>query len=149
MALSVSRIARRRSLPATGPNAENPASRWRSAKWRIRNVRRCPKADSSCAACQGASAAGPVYGSPVTSNGFSSDPGSVMTSAFCLKYQIRHMLRAGGGAIVNTASIAGVIADPAMAPYVAAKHGVIGRPSTTRRRASGSTRWRQDWSSHR
>jgi NAD(P)-dependent dehydrogenase (short-subunit alcohol dehydrogenase family) len=30
------------------------------------------------------------------------------------------------GAIVNTASIAGVIADPGMAPYVAAKHGVIG-----------------------
>lgn len=44
----------------------------------------------------------------------------------CLKYQIAHMLGAGGGAIVNTASIAGVIADPGMAPYVAAKHGVIG-----------------------
>jgi NAD(P)-dependent dehydrogenase (short-subunit alcohol dehydrogenase family) len=44
----------------------------------------------------------------------------------CLKYQIRHMAKAGGGAIVNTASIAGVIADPGMAPYVAAKHGVIG-----------------------
>lgn len=43
-----------------------------------------------------------------------------------LKHEIRHMLGAGGGAIVNTASIAGVIADPAMAPYVAAKHGVIG-----------------------
>jgi NAD(P)-dependent dehydrogenase (short-subunit alcohol dehydrogenase family) len=43
----------------------------------------------------------------------------------CLKSQIRHMARAGGGAIVNTASIAGVIADPGMAPYVAAKHGVI------------------------
>lgn len=44
----------------------------------------------------------------------------------CLKHQIRHMAQAGGGAIVNTASIAGVIADPGMAPYVAAKHGVIG-----------------------
>jgi NAD(P)-dependent dehydrogenase (short-subunit alcohol dehydrogenase family) len=44
----------------------------------------------------------------------------------CLKHEIRHMARAGGGAIVNTASIAGVIADPGMAPYVAAKHGVIG-----------------------
>jgi NAD(P)-dependent dehydrogenase (short-subunit alcohol dehydrogenase family) len=43
-----------------------------------------------------------------------------------LKYEILHMLNAGGGAIVNTASIAGVIADPGMAPYVAAKHGVIG-----------------------
>ncbi len=44
----------------------------------------------------------------------------------CLKYEILHMLGAGGGAIVNTASIAGVIADPGMAPYVAAKHAVIG-----------------------
>lgn len=44
----------------------------------------------------------------------------------CLKAEIRHMLGTGGGAIVNTASIAGVIADPGMAPYVAAKHGVIG-----------------------
>lgn len=44
----------------------------------------------------------------------------------CLKEEIRHMLKAGGGAIVNTASIAGVIADPGMSSYVAAKHGVIG-----------------------
>jgi len=43
-----------------------------------------------------------------------------------MKYEIRHMLKAGGGAIVNTASVAGVIADPGMAAYVAAKHGVIG-----------------------
>jgi NAD(P)-dependent dehydrogenase (short-subunit alcohol dehydrogenase family) len=44
----------------------------------------------------------------------------------CMKYQIRQMLKQGGGAIVNTASIAGLVADPGMAPYVAAKHGVIG-----------------------
>lgn len=44
----------------------------------------------------------------------------------CLKYQIRAMLEGGGGAIVNTTSVAGVIADPGMSPYVAAKHGVIG-----------------------
>lgn len=43
-----------------------------------------------------------------------------------LKYEIAHMVTAGGGAIINTASIAGVIADPGMAPYVAAKHGVVG-----------------------
>lgn len=36
------------------------------------------------------------------------------------------MVTAGGGAIVNTASIAGLVGDPDMAPYVAAKHGVIG-----------------------
>lgn len=43
-----------------------------------------------------------------------------------MKYELAHMRRAGGGAIVNTASVAGVVADPGMAPYAAAKHGVIG-----------------------
>ena len=43
-----------------------------------------------------------------------------------IKYEIQAMLKTGGGAIVNTASVAGVIADPGMAPYAAAKHGVIG-----------------------
>jgi len=43
-----------------------------------------------------------------------------------MKYEIRHMLQAGGGAIVNNASIAGMIADPGISAYVAAKHGVIG-----------------------
>jgi NAD(P)-dependent dehydrogenase (short-subunit alcohol dehydrogenase family) len=44
----------------------------------------------------------------------------------CMKYEIRHMLESGGGVIVNNASIAGMIADPGIAPYVAAKHAVIG-----------------------
>lgn len=44
----------------------------------------------------------------------------------CLKYQIRQMLKSGGGSIVNTTSVAGLVADPQMSPYVAAKHGVIG-----------------------
>lgn len=43
-----------------------------------------------------------------------------------MKYEIQYMLKAGGGAIVNNASIAGMIAEPGMSPYVAAKHGVIG-----------------------
>jgi NAD(P)-dependent dehydrogenase (short-subunit alcohol dehydrogenase family) len=43
-----------------------------------------------------------------------------------MKYQIKQMLTQGGGSIINTTSVAGVIADPGMAPYVAAKHGVIG-----------------------
>ena len=44
----------------------------------------------------------------------------------CMKHQIAQMLCNGGGAIVNTASVAGLVADPGMAPYVAAKHGVVG-----------------------
>ena len=43
-----------------------------------------------------------------------------------MKYEIQHMLRSGGGAIVNNASIAGMIAEPGISSYVAAKHAVIG-----------------------
>ena len=43
-----------------------------------------------------------------------------------LRAEIAHMLTSGGGAIVNTASVAGVVADPGMSPYAAAKHGVVG-----------------------
>lgn len=43
-----------------------------------------------------------------------------------MKYEIQYMLQAGGGVIVNNASIAGMIADPGISAYVAAKHAVIG-----------------------
>jgi NAD(P)-dependent dehydrogenase (short-subunit alcohol dehydrogenase family) len=43
-----------------------------------------------------------------------------------MKYEIRQMLQASGGAIVNNASIAGMIAEAGISPYAAAKHGVIG-----------------------
>ena len=43
-----------------------------------------------------------------------------------MKYEIRQMLQAGGGAIVNSASIAGVIAEAGISAYSAAKHRVIG-----------------------
>ncbi len=45
---------------------------------------------------------------------------------FCLKHQIRAMLKSGGGSIVNTASALGSVAIPNASEYVAAKHGVIG-----------------------
>ncbi|MET7619238.1 glucose 1-dehydrogenase [Streptomyces sp. NPDC005408] len=45
----------------------------------------------------------------------------------CMRRQIPVMLRqAGGGAIVNTSSTAGSFATGAAAPYVAAKHAVLG-----------------------
>lgn len=44
----------------------------------------------------------------------------------CLKHELAHMAKVGRGAIVNTASVAGIRADPGMAPYVAAKHAVAG-----------------------
>ncbi len=48
----------------------------------------------------------------------------------CMKYEIQHMLEQGGGAIVNTASIAGLIGLPTSSAYVASKHGVVGLTKT-------------------
>lgn len=48
----------------------------------------------------------------------------------CLKHEIAAMLAAGGGAIVNAASIAGVLGVPGMPAYVASKHAVIGMTKT-------------------
>lgn len=47
-----------------------------------------------------------------------------------LKYQIPHMLAQGGGAIVNAASIGGVVGFPNTGIYCATKHGVIGLTKT-------------------
>jgi NAD(P)-dependent dehydrogenase (short-subunit alcohol dehydrogenase family) len=48
----------------------------------------------------------------------------------CMKYELREMLQAGRGAIVNTASVAGFIPEADTGAYVAAKHGVIGLTKT-------------------
>jgi NAD(P)-dependent dehydrogenase (short-subunit alcohol dehydrogenase family) len=45
---------------------------------------------------------------------------------FCLKHEIRAMLKLGGGAIVNTASALGAVAIPNASEYVTSKHGVVG-----------------------
>jgi len=42
------------------------------------------------------------------------------------KAVLPHMLRRGSGSIVNIASTGGLVGFPAFAPYVAAKHGLIG-----------------------
>jgi NAD(P)-dependent dehydrogenase (short-subunit alcohol dehydrogenase family) len=56
---------------------------------------------------------------------------NLMGVFLCLKYEIAQMLAQGdGGAIVNTASIAGLIGLPTSAHYVAAKHGVVGLTKT-------------------
>jgi NAD(P)-dependent dehydrogenase (short-subunit alcohol dehydrogenase family) len=44
----------------------------------------------------------------------------------CMRSEIRAMLRQGGGAIVNNASILGHVAFPNTPAYTASKHGVIG-----------------------
>ena len=43
----------------------------------------------------------------------------------CLKYEIQQMLTQGTGSIVNTASVAGVVAERGRPAYAAAKGGVI------------------------
>lgn len=47
-----------------------------------------------------------------------------------MKYEIPEMRKRGGGAIVNTSSVAGLVAFRTMGPYVASKHGVIGLTKT-------------------
>ena len=48
----------------------------------------------------------------------------------CMRAEICQMLTQGGGAIVNTASIAGLAGLPTSSAYVAAKHGVVGLTKT-------------------
>jgi NAD(P)-dependent dehydrogenase (short-subunit alcohol dehydrogenase family) len=49
---------------------------------------------------------------------------------YCMRYEIPAMLAAGGGAIVNIASILGQVAFANSPAYVAAKHGVVGLTRT-------------------
>jgi NAD(P)-dependent dehydrogenase (short-subunit alcohol dehydrogenase family) len=45
---------------------------------------------------------------------------------YCMRFEIPAIERAGGGAIVNMASILGSVAFQNAPAYVAAKHGVVG-----------------------
>lgn len=45
---------------------------------------------------------------------------------YCMREEAAVMLEQGSGAIVNTASINGLVGNPAQAGYTATKHGVIG-----------------------
>lgn len=47
-----------------------------------------------------------------------------------MKYEIPAMLSAGGGAIVNTASVAGLVGERGIGAYAASKHGVVGLTRT-------------------
>jgi len=50
-----------------------------------------------------------------------------LTGTFsCMRYQLPAIVEAGGGAIVNCASVAGLRAAQTVSAYTAAKHGVVG-----------------------
>jgi len=55
----------------------------------------------------------------------------------CMREEAAVMLPRGGGAIVNTASINGLVGNPGQPAYVAAKHGVVGLAR------HGALRWAQ------
>ena len=50
----------------------------------------------------------------------------------CIREEVKYMMKnEAGGAIVNTASVAGIRATPAGPAYVASKHGVVGLTKST------------------
>ncbi len=49
----------------------------------------------------------------------------------CMKHEIPAMLRAGGGAIVNTSSGSGLVGTPGLPAYAASKHAVVGLTKST------------------
>lgn len=49
---------------------------------------------------------------------------------YCMKYEIPAMLKSGGGAIVNMASILGQVGFAGSPAYVTSKHGVVGLTAT-------------------
>jgi len=84
--------------------------------------------------CAHNNAGGPGLGGPthqITRDDWEHVIALNLTSVFyCLRYEIPVMVQQGGGAIVNTASGAGLIAVPGLAHYAAAKHGVLGLTKT-------------------
>jgi NAD(P)-dependent dehydrogenase (short-subunit alcohol dehydrogenase family) len=58
--------------------------------------------------------------------------------ALCMKYEIPAMLKRGSGSIVNIASTGGLDGVPMMAPYSAAKHGVVGATKSAALETAGA-----------
>ncbi|RJF99232.1 SDR family oxidoreductase [Noviherbaspirillum saxi] len=48
----------------------------------------------------------------------------------CMKHEIAQMLKQGGGTIVNTASVAGLVGAPTQPIYAGSKHAVVGMTKT-------------------
>jgi NAD(P)-dependent dehydrogenase (short-subunit alcohol dehydrogenase family) len=70
----------------------------------------------------------PVRYHPVWHSNIATNLTSVM---LCMKYEIQQMLKQGGGSIVNTASVAGLMGMAGVPAYIASKHGVVGLTKCT------------------
>lgn len=72
---------------------------------------------------------GPMH--ELTPEAWSKTIGIDLTGAFlCMRAELKQFVAQGGGAIVNTASGAGLKATPGLTAYSAAKHGVVGLTRT-------------------
>jgi NAD(P)-dependent dehydrogenase (short-subunit alcohol dehydrogenase family) len=49
----------------------------------------------------------------------------------CMRFELRHMVRQGSGAIVNCSSVGGLVGLPNLSAYHGSKHGVIGMTKST------------------
>jgi NAD(P)-dependent dehydrogenase (short-subunit alcohol dehydrogenase family) len=88
-------------------------------------VREFGRLDGAFNNAGGVAATGPVHGR--SGQDWRADLDQNLTSVFySLKFQIPAIAAAGGGCIVNNASIGGVRGIAGMSGYVAAKHGVVG-----------------------
>lgn len=88
-------------------------------------VERFGRLDAAFNNAGGGSAFGPV--ADLTEDGWRADLDLNLTSTFFgLKHQVPALLATGGGAILNNASNLGVVGMAGAAPYVAAKHAVVG-----------------------
>ena len=56
----------------------------------------------------------------------------------CMKHELRQMEKQGAGAIVNVASIAGLVGSPRRAIYAASKHAVVGLTRTAAAEYAGA-----------
>jgi len=79
-------------------------------------------------ACNNAGIGGPAFlTGEYPLDGWDKVIGINLTGVFYgMRYQIPEMLKAGGGSIVNIASILGQVGFATASAYVAAKHGVVG-----------------------
>lgn len=88
-------------------------------------VREFGRLDAAFNNAGGGSAFGPV--TSLDADGWRGDVALNLTSVFySLKHEIPALLDAGGGAVLNNASNLGMVGMAGAAPYVAAKHGVVG-----------------------